>query len=146
MFNNQFKINWGKRMNTNDLSKYNSVALLLLRLGVAVVFIYHGWGKVTGIEGVQEFFGNVGIPLAGIMAWVVALTEFVGGIMVLAGFKIRIPSILLAIVMVVAILTVKISAGFEAARIDILLLMMTLSLSILGSGSYSVDSMLGKQN
>lgn len=133
-------------MNTNDLSKYNSVALLLLRLGVAVVFIYHGWGKVTGIEGVQEFFGNIGIPLAGIMAWVVALTEFVGGIMVLAGFKIRIPSILLAIVMVVAILTVKISAGFEAARIDILLLMMTLSLSILGSGSYSVDSMLGKQN
>jgi len=146
MFNNQFKIKWGKRMNTNDLSKYNSVALLLLRLGVAVVFIYHGWGKVTGIEGVQEFFGNIGIPLAGIMAWVVALTEFVGGIMVLAGFKIRIPSILLAIVMVVAILTVKISAGFEAARIDILLLMMTLSLSILGSGSYSVDSMLGKQN
>lgn len=132
-------------MNANDQNKYNSVALLLLRLGVAVIFIYHGWGKLTGIEGVQEFFGNVGIPLAGVMAWVVALTEFVGGIMVLVGFKIRIPSILLAVVMLGALITVKISAGFEPARIDILLLMVTISLALMGPGSYSLDSMMGKK-
>ncbi|MDX1591790.1 MAG: DoxX family protein [Balneolaceae bacterium] len=133
-------------MNANELSKNYNIALLLLRLGVAAVFIYHGWGKITGIEGVQQFFGNVGIPLPGIMAWVVGITEFVGGIMVLTGFKIKIPSILLAIIMVVAILTVKMGQGFEAARVDILLLMMTSSLALMGSGSYSLDSMMGSKD
>ena len=133
-------------MNANELSKNYNIALLLLRLGVAAVFIYHGWGKITGIEGVQQFFGNVGIPLPGIMAWVVGITEFVGGLMVLTGFKIKIPSILLAIIMVVAILTVKMGQGFEAARVDLLLLMMTISLALMGSGSYSLDSMLGNKD
>lgn len=130
-------------MKGNILSKYNDLALLLLRLGVAAVFIYHGWGKLTGIEAVQGFFGSIGIPLAGIMAWVVAIVEFLGGIMVLVGYKIRIPAILLAIVMVVAIVTVKLGGGFEGARVDILLLVMTVSLFILGSGDYSVDAKLG---
>ena len=132
-------------MNASGLSKNYNIGLLLIRVGVAVVFIYHGWGKLTGIEGVQQFFGNIGIPLTGIMAWVVAVIEFVGGIMVLTGFKIRIPSILLAIVMIVALLTVKISAGFEQARVDILLLMMTIALAFMGPGGYSLDSMLGKK-
>ena len=67
------------------LEKYHDLALLLLRIGVGVVFIVAGWGKLTGIEGVQGFFGDLGIPLAGMMAWVVAIVEFVGGLMVLTG-------------------------------------------------------------
>ena len=131
-------------MINKDLTKHSDVALLLLRIGVGVVFIVAGWGKLNGIEGVQGFFGNLGIPLPGIMAWVVALTEFVGGIMVLVGTKARIPNILLAIIMVVAILTTKLgdfdisSAGF---RVDLLMLLITSSLVIMGSGKYSVDEM-----
>lgn len=134
-------------MVNKDLSKYNDVALLLLRIGVGIVFVVAGWGKLNGIEGVQGFFGNLGIPLADVMAWVVAITEFVGGLMVLLGAKARIPSILLAIIMVVAILTTKLgdfdiaSAGF---RVDLLMLLITSSLVILGSGKYSVDSMMSK--
>lgn len=120
-------------------SKYSDLALLLLRIGVGVIFIYHGWGKLTGIEGVQGFFGNIGIPLPAVMAWVVALVEFFGGIMVLFGAYAKIPYLLLAIIMVVALLTVKINAGFEDARIDIMLLLTNLALFFLGSGRYSVD-------
>jgi putative oxidoreductase len=131
-------------MNNKDLNKYSDLALLLLRIGVGLVFIVAGWGKLTGIEGVQQFFGNLGIPLAGIMAWVVAIIEFVGGLMVLFGAKARIPNLLLAIIMVVALFTTKLGGEFSAARVDLLLLLMTLALSILGSGKYSVDSMIGK--
>jgi len=120
-------------------NKYSDLALLLLRIGVGVIFIYHGWGKLTGIEGVQGFFGNVGIPLPAVMAWVVALVEFFGGLMVLFGAYAKIPYLLLAIIMVVALLTVKIGQGFEAARIDLMLLLTNLALFFLGSGSYSVD-------
>jgi len=114
-------------------------ALLLIRLAVGVIFILAGWGKLTGIEGTQEFFGNVGIPAAGIMAWVVALVEFVGGLMVLVGYKIRIPAVLLALVMVGAIVFVKLSQGWSPMRIDVTLLVMALSLYLLGSGAYSID-------
>lgn len=133
-------------MNNKDLNKYSDLALLLLRIGVGLTFVLAGWGKLTGIEGVQQFFGNLGIPLAGIMAWVVAIIEFLGGLMVLFGAKARIPNLLLAIIMVVALFTTKLGGEFSAARVELLLLMMTLALSILGSGKYSVDSMIGKNS
>lgn len=131
-------------MNDKDFSKYNGIALLLLRVGVGLVFILAGWGKLTGIEGVQGFFGNLGIPLPALMAWVVAIVEFFGGLMVLLGAWARIPNLLLAFIMVVALLTTKLDGDFSSARVDLLLLFMTTALAILGSGKYSVDEMIRK--
>lgn len=125
---------------SNDQSR--DAAILLLRIGVGLIFTLAGWGKLTGIEGVQQFFGQAGIPMANLMAWVVALTEFVGGLMVLTGTWIRIPTVLLSIIMVVAILKVKMSMGFDAMRIDIMLLVANLALYMLGSGTYSIDHRL----
>jgi len=133
-------------MNDSNLSKNYDIGLLLLRIAVGLVFVVAGWGKLNGIEGVQGFFGDLGIPMAGIMAWVVALTEFVGGLMVLVGFKVRVPNLLLAFIMVVAIFTTKLgdfdisSAG---VRVDLLMLLITLSLALMGSGGYSVDAKMG---
>lgn len=128
--------------------KNKNLALLLLRVGVGVIFIVAGWEKLTGIENVQAFFGNVGIPLAGFMAWVVALVEFIGGIMVLVGYKVELPSLLLAFIMVVAIFTVKLGGdgGFSGMRIDIMLLLTSLAIAIMGSGEYSLDGMLDKSS
>ena len=127
-------------MFSTNLEKFRDVAPLLLRIGVGLIFIYAGWGKLTGIEGTQEFFGNIGIPLAGIMAWVVAVVEFVGGIMVLVGFRIQIPALLLAFIMVVAILTTKVGGEdvFRGMRLDLLLLLTSLALVITGSGRYAL--------
>lgn len=133
-------------MNDQNLEKYHDVALLLLRIGVGVIFIVAGWGKLTGIEGTQGFFGNLGIPLFGLMAWVVAIIEFFGGLMVLFGAYIRIPTLLMAIIMIVALLTTKLGGEFSAARVDLLLLLMSSSLFILGSGKYSIDAMLNKNS
>lgn len=115
-------------------------AILLLRVGVGVIFILAGWGKLTGIEGTQQFFGNIGIPLPVVMAWVVAFVEFVGGIMVLFGAYAKIPYLLLAITMAVALFTTKLGGEFSAARLDIMLLLTSLALFFIGSGAYSVDN------
>ena len=132
-------------MNMNSSDQNKDIALLLLRIGVGVIFILAGWGKLTGIEGTQGFFGSIGIPLPGLMAWVVALVEFVGGIMVLFGAYIRIPSILLAVIMVVAIITTKFGQEFTAYRLDLMLLLVSASLAMLGSGKFSVDDKLGNK-
>lgn len=133
-------------MSTSNQAKNLNLSLLILRIAVGVIFILAGWGKLNGIDGTTGFFENIGVPLAGFMAWVVALVEFLGGILVLIGYKIRIPSILLAIVMVVAILMVKMGGEFSNMRIDIALLAITIALSLLGSGAYSVDAKLGGSN
>lgn len=127
----------------NESNEQNKdIALLLLRLGVGIIFIVAGWGKITGIEGTQAFFGDIGIPLSGLMAWVVAIVEFVGGILVLAGAYIRIPAILLAIIMVVAILTTKLGQEFAAYRLDLMLLFASAALALMGSGKFSLDDKL----
>ncbi|MDR9419121.1 DoxX family protein [Gracilimonas sp.] len=126
--------------------KNKDLALLLIRIGVGVIFILAGWGKLTGIEGTQQFFGNIGIPLAGVMAWVVALVEFLGGIMMLVGYKVEIPGILLAITMLVAIFTVKMGGdgGFSGMRLEIMLMLTSLAISMMGTGSYSLEASLDK--
>ena len=128
-----------------NLDKFNDVAVLLLRIGVGLIFIVAGWIKLNGIENTIGFFDSVGIPLPVVMAWVVAIVEFVGGIMVLAGFFTRYPALLLAIIMVVAIFTVKLGAEnpFQAMRLDLALLCMSLALMVFGSGKISIDSMMG---
>lgn len=124
--------------------KNKDLALLLLRIGVGVIFIVSGWGKLTGIEGTQQFFGSIGIPLTGVMAWVVALVEFVGGIMILVGYKVQVPGILLAIIMLVAIITVKLGGDnvFRSMRLELMLMLTSLAISMMSTGSYSVDSKL----
>lgn len=132
-------------MSNSASEKYHDLAILLLRIGVGIIFIVAGWGKLTGIEGAQGFFANSGVPLPGIMAWVVAIIEFVGGLMVLTGTYIRIPAILLACIMVGAILFVKLDSGFGAMRIDLILLLTSLSLFIFNSGKYSIDDKIGNK-
>jgi len=51
-----------------------------LRVALASVFIYHGTQKFAGLEGFAQMMN---LPYAG--ALLVALAEFVGGILVLAG-------------------------------------------------------------
>lgn len=115
-------------------NKYSDLALLLLRIAVGYIFIVHGWGKLTGIEGTAGFFGSLGIPIPVVMAWVVAIVEFFGGILIVFGAYAKIPNLLLAIIMLVSILAH--SGNFE---LEFLLMISAISLFFLGSGHYSVD-------
>jgi len=126
-------------------SKHSDLALLLLRVGVGIIFIIAGWNKLTGIDGTIGFFTNIGVPLPAVMAWVVALVEFVGGIMVLLGAYAKIPYLLLAFVMLGALFFTKLGGEFSAARLDLMLLLASLALFLMGSGAYSVDNKIANR-
>ena len=128
----------------DTMKQYKDYVPLLLRIAVGLIFIIAGWGKLTGIEGTAQFFGSIGIPLATFSAWLVAIVEFFGGIMVLLGFFTRIPALLLAIIMVVAILTTKLGGEWDPVRLDLALLLMSLCLLITGDGKASVGEATGK--
>lgn len=74
--------------------------LLVLRIGVAIIFIFAGWTKLSDMGMTVDQFGTMG--LGAFWAWLVALVEFVGGIAVLLGICTRYAALLLAIIMLVA--------------------------------------------
>lgn len=112
--------------------------LLLLRVALATIFIYHGWGKLNGIEQTAGFFGKIGIPAAGFMAWVVALVEFLGGIAILLGVYTRFTAKLLAIVMLVALFTAHWGGPWKSAELPIALLGGLCALVGVGGGKWQL--------
>jgi len=93
------------------------VALAVLRVILGAIFVYHGFGKLTGIEQTAGFFGAVGIPAAGLAAWTVALLEFFGGLALVMGTLARPAAALLVPVMIGAIVTVHAPSGFANTNI-----------------------------
>lgn len=114
----------------------SSFGLLALRVTIGVIFIYHGWMKLGAIDQTAAFFGSINIPLAGIMAWVVALAEFVGGIAILAGIYTRFAAKLLAIIMIVALLTAHLGGPWKSAELPIALLGGLLAIATIGGGNW----------
>ncbi len=133
-----------------NLAAYQHLVPLLLRLGVGLTFFFSGYAKVTGgVENVAGFFGSLGIPLSGAMAPFVAYLELIGGLALIVGALTRVFSLLFIGVMVVAILTAKLPAFAQAAslaegwteiRIEVVLLLASACLVLLGAGRYSVDA------
>ena len=113
-----------------------AVGLLALRISVAVIFINAGWMKLHMIDQIATMFGGMGIPLAGVMAWVVALVEFVGGIAILLGVYTKEVSKVLAFTMLVALLLAHRSGPLQAATPALAMLGSTLALAGVGAGKW----------
>lgn len=118
----------------------HEIGALLLRVVLGVTFFVHGLDKLQGgIENTAGWFASMGLP--GILAYVVTGIELIGGVALIVGFGTKIVSALLALIMVVAIVKVKIAAGFMGGyELDIVLLAIAVFLSITGSSMFSLDS------
>ena len=74
-------------------------AALLLRVSLGLMFIAHALLKyfVFTLPGTAQFFGSLGLP--GALAYVTFAAELVGGILLIAGFKVRIVALALVPIM-----------------------------------------------
>jgi|SRR4051812_48059902 putative oxidoreductase len=120
------------------------MGLLILRVVLGITFLIHGIAKFQmGLGNVAGWFESIGI--LGFLGYVVAFIELLGGIALIFGIGTRIVSALIAIVMIGAIFTSKLSLGFigaEAAgyELDVVLLSMAVVLLISGSQLLSLDN------
>ncbi|MDQ3228028.1 MAG: DoxX family protein, partial [Chloroflexota bacterium] len=79
-------------------------------LGIAMAL--HGLAKLSGgVGGFAGFLGTLGVPLPGLMAWVVTIVELVGGILLIVGFLTQIAGVLIALDMLGVILFAFILRG-----------------------------------
>jgi putative oxidoreductase len=114
------------------------IALLLVRVGLALVFVAHGWDKIGNMEGTIEFFSSIG--LSAVWAYTVAYIELIGGILMLLGIWTGWAGVILAANMVGAITLVKLSKGFLGGyEFDLLLFLSAIAISLAGAGQYTVQ-------
>jgi putative oxidoreductase len=130
------------------MSSLRSIPLLAMRLVLAYGFIEPGLMKWKNIDAIGKWFDSMGYPIPLFNAYMAATTEVVGAILLLLGFGVRLITIPLMVVMLVAIFTVHATNGFQAGNngfeIPVYYLIMLLTLLIYGSGNFSIESIIRK--
>jgi len=94
------------------------LAPLALRLYLAPIFWMAGSNKIGSMESTIEWFGNpdwgLGLPFPALLAWLAALTEAGGAILLVLGIAVRWIAVPLMITMLVAMFAVHWQNGWLA--------------------------------
>ena len=119
------------------------LALLVLRLVLGAVMIGHGYGKVFGgLPHFVQFIRSLGLP--GWLAYVSAVTEFFGGILVIAGLFTRCVSLAILIDLCVVIWKVHWKRGFLAQggyEFPLAVAAIAFALIFFGAGPMAIDAL-----
>jgi len=117
-------------------------ALLILRVVLGVIMLYHGFPKLTDFAGTAAGFGGMGIPLPTLSAAFATIAEGGGGILLLIGVATDIAGLLIAIDMLGAITFVHAKNGFSNAEGGVewplALLAMALAIAFAGPGRFAL--------
>jgi putative oxidoreductase len=128
------------------LDKLQDLSLLFVRLILAYGFYEPAIMKWKDIGAVADWFGSIGIPLPTLNAYMAAATELSGVILLTLGLAVRLISIPLIVVMIVAITTVHLPHGFSAGdngfEIPLYYMIMLFVLLTHGGGKFSLDRLL----
>lgn len=70
----------------NALKQYGPAAGRLL---IAIIFVFSGVAKLTGLEGTAGYIASKGLPAAYALGVAAMIVELGGGLLLIAGFKTR---------------------------------------------------------
>ncbi len=127
--------------------------LLILRLVIGLTLAAHGaqklfgWFGGPGMSKWTESVKRLRIRPARPWAWVAALSEFGGGLLLALGLLSPLGSLAIVGAMLVAIATVHLSKGFWVSKggyeFNLAIIGSAVALALTGPGSYSLDNALG---
>ena len=126
------------------LNTFQPVALVILRVALAIVFLSHGYPKLAHLRGnaqMQSFFVEHGLPA--FFLYVAGVLEVFGGALILLGLFTRPAALLLAGEMCVAIVKVHMVHGYLAVHdyeFPMIMAAACLALCTIGPGPLSVDN------
>jgi putative oxidoreductase len=123
--------------------RLNDAGLLLIRVMLAAVFIYHGQGKLFGgLEGFAGYLESMSVPAPKVAAFLAALSEFGGGLVLLAGVGFRYTLPFVVFTMLVASFKAhagKFSLQDGGMEYALTLAVVTFALILTGPGAYGLE-------
>lgn len=126
------------------LERAKDASLLFVRLILAYGFYEPMMSKWSDIDSVAQWFGeSLGLPFPLLNAYMAASTEALGVVLLTLGLGVRLISLPLIVVMIVAILTVHLGNGFSAGEngfeIPLYYMLMLFVLATHGGGKYALE-------
>ncbi|HET9409381.1 MAG TPA: DoxX family protein [Candidatus Sulfotelmatobacter sp.] len=126
------------------LDRLQPLALLIVRLTLGIIMVVHGYHKVFGgLHHHVQFVSSLGLP--GWTAYLSAFTEFLGGLLVLAGLFTRPAALAICINLGVAIWRVHWHNGLTGdGGFEFPLAVATLAIALVffGAGPISMDHVI----
>lgn len=128
------------------LESISEYGFLFPRLAFGFHLLYYSWSSVTSFDasGDANWLASMGVPFPTLSAWAYLLTEFLGGIALIIGYKVRIFSIPLIVTFLVAYFMVHINDPYSDAYPALQMLAMSFFFLLSGSGKPSVDDWIKK--
>lgn len=133
-----------------------SIAALVLRVPVGIIFAAHGaqklfgWFGGYGLTGTAGWLESIGLAPGLLMALLAGGAEFFGGLALILGLLTRPAAFALSVAMLVAIFSVHFSNGFfisnNGYEYALALLVASLSLLASGGGKAAVDPWLANKS
>ena len=123
------------------LKRWEPHTLLLLRLGLAGVFTYHGYPKLFEDNSrIVESFQAIGLP--GFFVYLAGVIEFFGGFALALGLFTPVVGLILLLEMCVAMWKYNFNEGIYAVReyeLPLVLGLASLAIAAIGGGPFSLD-------
>lgn len=129
---------------TRWLDSMQPFGALLLRLALGLSMAVHGYQKVIPSGALHHFahyVSTIGLPYW--LGYVSALTELVGGVLLILGLLTRLSAALVAINMLVAFFKVGLHQGFGIYNYILALAAIAFMLLFYGGGALSLDEKVG---
>lgn len=121
------------------------IAALLLRLIFGGLFVRYGYNKLVAYDQILPMFGDI-IGIGPKLSFnLVIFAELFCGFFVLIGFLTRLTVIPIFITMAVAFFVAHAADPFDVKALAFVFLLLSIVVFLLGSGRYSVDSLMVKK-
>lgn len=123
--------------------RLTDVGLLILRVfsGLALA-LAHGWGKIPPSPGFVGMIGGMGMPAPELFAWLAAIAEFGGGLLIAVGLLTRPAALLVIGQFMFVVLLAHAGDPFGDRELPLFFLVTALLFLLSGAGRYSADAAL----
>lgn len=122
------------------MRNYTNIGLMVLRVGISLLMMTHGYGKLQMLLSGEEiqFMSFMGLsPTISLILTIIG--ELIAPIFIIIGFKTRLASLFPVVTMAVAAFMVHGNDPLAKQEMSLLYLIAFIAIGLLGAGKFSLD-------